>query len=723
MRCLSFLSLLLMLSAQAYSISVQLESKDAACGNNNGSINASAFGGTPPYAYQWSSGQSSAYIDNLAPGTYTITVVDAMSDTATASATINNTPEITGISLSYIVPPFGNSITHPCNNQCNGIGYLSEGYMNGTPPYSVGTSMGHTIGIYAPANIHTVEGICSPDIYTVFITDALGCTGTGQGTINYPYTSFDNSAVITAACNGAGNGQVIFNLLNNQGIPYQIDWTGPTTGSHTDWVAPQMTGLMPGTYTVTMINTYAVTPCDTVITVIVPAAGFCGTISGDVYLDSTANCTPDTGEPLVPARMIEFTPGPYYAVSDNAGHYTAYLPYGTYDLSTMPSLNINPVCTATGITLSAVNNSITGINLGDSAVTSLDLSLHLASGPARPGFSYKQYVVVDNHSFTPVPSAEVVLDYDPVLVYNSASVPGSVTGSSQVTLQMPYIGGFQHGWALVSFTIPPNPLLIGQIMNNMATVNANLPETNLGNNTDILQQLITGSYDPNEKSVWPAFDVQHTYLADVDTMLRYTITFQNTGNDTAFTVVLTDTLDQYLDLSSLQVTGYSHPCVWEIVGQNVLRVAFDNILLPDSNTNEPASHGLFSFTIRHFPSILQQVLPYMLENTANIYFDFNPPIITNPAFNTVDISVGNSEDPEAIFSLYPNPANHTVTLVNLDISGENRIILTDLPGRVASTWVTRNSRTELDVSALVSGVYLVILEGNGRRVARKLIVE
>ncbi len=701
---------------------ITLEPMDASCGNNNGSITIVIVGGTAPYSYLWTGGITTQNLTNLAPGTYTVTVTDQMGSSATDSATINNTTEIMGGALTYVIPPQGLGLTHPCNDLCNGIAYVSVWSMNGTPPYNVGTSLGHTIGFYAPFNCPTVEGICSDDVYTVFVSDALGCTGTAGPTFPYAPTSFAMSTTIASACMGLANGEAILTLLNNQGIWYEASWIGPDSGV-VNGFGPDliMSQLLPGNYTVTMVNTYSAPPCDTVFAINIPLASTCGTISGKVYLDTISNCLADASEPVGSSRIVKFTPGPYYGTTDSTGNYTASLPFGTYDATTISNSYITPICSVSGINLNAVNDSITGIDLGDSSNSVLDLTVSLMSGPARPGFNFQLYATVNNNAFTTVPNPTVLLDFDPVLTLISSTVPHIVTGPNQIELQMPQANGFTMVQAQLLFSVPPNPSLIGQQMTNQALVNANMPEANTTNNTDILQQIITGSYDPNDKAVWPSFDLAHTYLADVDSLLRYTIQFQNTGTDTAFTIVVVDTISEFLDITSLNVLGSSHPCTWEITGQNILRVTYDNILLPDSNTNEPASHGLFSFSITHLPSILLQPLPYLLENIAAIYFDFNPPIITNAAFSTVDLSVGISETTTDGIRLYPNPAGDEVIVVCNNPELVNQIIITDLPGKRVGSWKPAGERTVLQIDGLSPGLYLVTLEGNGQRQVRKLI--
>lgn len=142
---------------------------------------------------------------------------------------------------------------------------------------------------------------------------------------------------------------------------------------------------------------------------------------------------------------------------------------------------------------------------------------------------------------------------------------------------------------------------------------------------------VVGSYDPNIKSVIPE-GVGPNHEIDKDWTLDYMIEFQNTGNDTAFLVVLKDTLSENLDLSTIQVKGASHNFTWNLNPDRELVFTFENILLVDSFTNEPGSHGFVRFEIT--PST--HLIPGdSIENRAGIYFDFNDPIITNTVWHTI----------------------------------------------------------------------------------------
>lgn len=139
------------------------------------------------------------------------------------------------------------------------------------------------------------------------------------------------------------------------------------------------------------------------------------------------------------------------------------------------------------------------------------------------------------------------------------------------------------------------------------------------------------AYDPNDKLVNPpgVGDANYTLF---EQELFYTIRFQNTGNDTAFVVNLVDTLDSNLDLTSFSYLSSSHDLTSLTLEERVLNFEFDNILLPDSTTNEPQSHGYVSYKISPIQALEEMT---SIKNRAGIIFDSNPPIITNTTNNTL----------------------------------------------------------------------------------------
>ncbi len=141
---------------------------------------------------------------------------------------------------------------------------------------------------------------------------------------------------------------------------------------------------------------------------------------------------------------------------------------------------------------------------------------------------------------------------------------------------------------------------------------------------------IIDSFDPNDKMATPQGITENRYVKP-DTRLEYRIRFQNTGTDTAYTVVVVDTLSPLMDISTFRMGSTSHNYDLQVSGEGspVLTWTFNDIDLPDSTENEPESHGFIKFGIAPFAGYPDGTI---VRNEANIYFDFNEPILTNDAW-------------------------------------------------------------------------------------------
>ncbi len=237
---------------------------------------------------------------------------------------------------------------------------------------------------------------------------------------------------------------------------------------------------------------------------------------------------------------------------------------------------------------------------------------------------------------------------------------------------------------------------------------------------------VVGSYDPNEKLAQPK-GVYDKHFIYPNTEIEYQINFQNTGTDTAFTVVIRDTLSYGLDVATFRAGISSHPYQVDVTGYGVLKFTFDDILLPDSNVNEAASHGFVRFRIT--PKDTLQ-LGTRVENRAGIYFDFNPPIITNTVFYTVDtgflerklVAVHGLPDAEN-GRIFPNPVRAGAYLFFEDMSAAHRIVLMDPYGKVVLQVDGKGSHKIRIPDGLAGGVYFLEWQGKqGARFWGKLVV-
>jgi hypothetical protein len=234
------------------------------------------------------------------------------------------------------------------------------------------------------------------------------------------------------------------------------------------------------------------------------------------------------------------------------------------------------------------------------------------------------------------------------------------------------------------------------------------------------------AYDPNQKTAIPK-GIGEQHLLPANRPITYTIDFQNTGTDTAFRVLLRDVLSQHLDVTTFRPGASSNPYTWEIRGLDTLEVLFQPIMLPDSNVNEAASHGWFSFTIDQQPDLADGTL---IENTASIIFDYNPPIITNTTFHTIGqltVSIDEiSQQPNAgLWKVLSNPTITSATLLAVKaIPGEKKFELVNTAGMVVRSQAFSGQRFDFERKNLPSGLYyFTITDQQGRVFSGKIMVK
>jgi len=244
-----------------------------------------------------------------------------------------------------------------------------------------------------------------------------------------------------------------------------------------------------------------------------------------------------------------------------------------------------------------------------------------------------------------------------------------------------------------------------------------LPQDDADPINDIFCGEVQGSYDPNDKTGFPlGVSTDHDILPNQK--IEYLIRFQNTGTDTAFNITIRDTLSTHLDIFSVVSGVSSHDYSFKIHGPRVLEWTFNNIMLPDSNTNEPLSHGFVKFEVEQEPDL---PLGTLIENTAAIYFDFNAPIITNTYLHTVNEDaytlILSADEPlveDLQVLVHPNPFSHQTTI---EVQGEEyqqlQLLVYDMRGRkVVQQSTASSNRIQLSRGNLTSGVYMYQLLGD-----------
>lgn len=350
-------------------------------------------------------------------------------------------------------------------------------------------------------------------------------------------------------------------------------------------------------------------------------------IRGTVFMDYNLNGTKEASEPFVNNFLVESEKGSSKAGSLTFnGIFSNAVDTGTY---TTKLINQYPYYTpvpASHNTTFAIYNITDSFNFAMQPIPGKrDYKINIfAVGAARPGFDITYHINYSNVGTDTLQNKPVKFIKDSRQVFLSAIPSPSAINGDTLTWNIGLLDPRQSGNIAVKLQNSPPPIInIGDTLKVTATIDNTGDLTPL-NNMAYVRISATGSYDPNDKNESLGGTMLFSQVATQE--LTYTIRFQNTGNDTAFTIVIRDTLDTKLDYSSIEMVSASHNYVLNIKDGNKLTWTFDKILLVDSVHNEPASHGYITYRIKPKPAL---AVGEIIKNSASIYFDFNPPIKTN----------------------------------------------------------------------------------------------
>ncbi|MBC7862376.1 MAG: T9SS type A sorting domain-containing protein [Bacteroidia bacterium] len=364
------------------------------------------------------------------------------------------------------------------------------------------------------------------------------------------------------------------------------------------------------------------------------------------------------------------------------------------------------------------------INAPDTAA-GFNLDASLVAEEFRPAHETGVWIDAFNHNCTATGGALILVLDTSKVTYNYSN-PGPDWQTADTLLWnfaslnydaihlIPYINLITDTFANFGDTVCLKVLITPQI-GDLDTLN---------NVKDFCFTVING-FDPNDKSVYPVGICGPRYVEN-DQRLTYTVRFQNTGNGNAINIHVLDSLDPDLDLGSLKVVAQSHPMITKVLPGNALDFRFDNIQLPDTNNNEPGSHGYVIYEIDPLPGAFDGTA---VTNKANIYFDYNPAIITNTTLNTLvaalpadcNVTLDVAQHREWLLSIFPNPAKDFFTIEN--ISANSIIKLYDFSGRLILTQKATATKQTISTNNLQNGIFLVeVIDETGERSFQRVII-
>ena len=656
--------------------------------------------------------------DSLCPGTYDVNVSDTNGCTTIISTTVG-ADSVSGVFVNAVVNN-GNS----CDTTTVCSGSIDAVATNGTPPYQYSIDFGATY-----QNNGSFSGLC-PGTYIVMVVDDLGCIGEYTTVLNGAQALGVQYSLYFASCdsNSTGGGNSFISIYPFGGTPpYTYSWSDGSTSS----TISNPTG---GTYTVIVADANGCSYSET----FTAPNNQCYTISGNVYVDVNQNCIFDSTDYPV-SCFVDLTASAggawlwIYDYTDVNGFYSIAAPAGTYffDVNGNNVNNFTSLCPNVNysVTLDPNNPNVNVDFFLAPPPPTQDLSVNLYTPYTfTPGFPTYTTVQYCNDGTIPM-SGNVVVEYDASLIwYQSGTTPSGISITNNdvpsshdavnqiLTYNFSNLLPGQCNYLDVDYEtpigtglMPGDPILID------ATVNPIPGDVTPANNQAYLAKFITSSWDPNDKAVSPEGDI----TIDQDDHAYY-IRFQNEGNGNATTVVVKDEIDANLTLHSLSNVAASHDYILTVENDNTLIFTFNNIQLVPQSVSEALSQGFVAFTLSQDGDL---PIGTVINNTAQIFFDFNPAIETNTVENEIvekvtGITISTIEN---ALSIYPNPSSgiYQISLGGLEIQN---IRVYDLIGNVLlQAEILDNKKALINLSNQIDGVYFVEVETAAGKAVQKLL--
>ncbi len=391
-------------------------------------------------------------------------------------------------------------------------------------------------------------------------------------------------------------------------------------------------------------------------------------IDGRVFVDRDGDCSFSADEPGLPMLVIEDANSNSLQLTGKDGRFSLYRKPGEYRI-TLASSDLWRVACGSATQTVLVEDANTGaynIEFPLTAQASVRrLELSVSSSRAIVGRQITYRLQYRNTGSVPF-SGKLIFCHDKILSDFDANPMAEryTVNIAEWDIESLEIG---HSDVIsVSLQVPADPSL------NRQTLCAKLTTDQQGG-SDISAGAaysescvaIRNSYDPNDIQVAPAGTGSEGSVSLIDTVLTYTVRFQNVGTAAARNVRVLDTLSEQFNIETLQLGAASHTYSVSLHAKNIVEWQFNNIELAPKREDEEGSQGFLSYKLH-----LRQGLPVNSEirNRAAIYFDYNEPIITNTVRTTLrarSTSVDDLNSPDANIAIAVDDVNRNVE-VNSD---------------------------------------------------------
>ena len=280
-------------------------------------------------------------------------------------------------------------------------------------------------------------------------------------------------------------------------------------------------------------------------------------ISGHIYRDLNSNDQLDPGDLPMAFQKTLLLPDSIITFSNFDGSYRYALPAGEYDVSYAPIPNWLIDNTPITYNVDLQNQDIDGLDFRVLPIEEIhDLELVLDGGFPRCNREVYYYLTYRNEGTTNE-GAEIRFHPDELTFVASSNPPPDSYDGDTLVWTHPDLLPHSFNQIRVSLNMPDETYTDSTLTFHYS-IDREANGQSVRMKTGVLEQVVACAYDPNDKLVHFTGINQGNQSLIADE-LDYTVRFQNTGNDTAFTVVIRDTLDKKFDINTLEIIATSHP--------------------------------------------------------------------------------------------------------------------------------------------------------------------
>lgn len=442
------------------------------------------------------------------------------------------------------------------------------------------------------------------------------------------------------------------------------------------------------------------------------------TITGEVNANlNNTNC--DTAVPFSKFHITNgVTNGVFF--TDNTGDFSIPLQAGTYtitpELENPGYFNVTPASISVDFPTDASPLVQDFCITPNGAHNDLSVTL-LPTNEAKPGFDSDYKIIYANHGTT-VQSGAIELTFQDAVMGVVSANPTTDTQSTN-TLSWNYIDLMPLESRIIEVSFNLNTptelpaLNAGDILTFTTNINPMGSDATPSNNSFTLNQTVVNSFDPNDKTCLEGDTVSPETIG---AYVHYLIRFENLGTANAVNVVVKDIINTAMfDVNTLIPIRASHDFYTRIQDTNKVEFIFENINLPFDDAN---NDGYILFKIKTLNTLVEGDT---LENDAEIYFDFNFPIVTDLAITSINGTLGLDSNDAVQFSIHPNPVRD-----RLHVSGTDpikTITIYDIIGRPIQhiSYTSHSTEASIPVETLATGTYFVEMTTSTGRGVKKLL--